>query len=966
MYIIIIAVLLGFGAALVISGFKRRSHVRIFAGVVVAALTFLLFWFLGFYGELLWFQSLGYSRRFLLVFFSQAGFALGGLVGGWLLVTLLTYGLGRERRIARYGARGLGAFIGGIWGYASWEVILKFFNGVSTDVADPILDMDTGFYFFTLPLLDAVYNVLILLTIISFGSVVLAGLVRVAGDSVQIGPQMPKQREASYQRALSISAAALILVLAWGKYLDRFHLMYASGGIVTGPGWTDVHIRMPAYWITALLTGVIGLALLFPGMRKRLKRLSGPLKLGYEDSPFKTYIGAGLAIAAVWFVALTVVPGLFQWLRVEPNEITFERPYIANNIELTRHGFGLHNVEEREFPTLERFTKAMVAENENLFENIRLWDPRALDAVFKQFQEIRLYYEFADVDIDRYNVDGDYKQVMVSARELETANLPSESQTFVNRRFKYTHGYGITMNEVSRFTPEGLPYLLIKNIPPVARVESLEVKRPEIYYGELTQSYVVGNSREQELNYPKGDANVYTHYQGNGGVPLENFFRKFLFGWKFDGTPFLLSEYPIAESRIMFHREIKHRLRTLAPFLAFDRDPYIVMAEGRLYWIADCYTTSSRYPYSEPFSSGVWSGVGTTTERPISAELKYEEKGLGQINYIRNSVKAVIDAYNGSVDLYIFEENDPLITVWDKIFPGLFKKKEAMPEPLYNHIRYPADLLEIQGLVYAKYHMTDPTVFYNQEDLWVRATEKYYGDVQPVEPYYIMWEPPDRNAVEFILMLPFTPKNRQVLIGWIAGMCDPPNYGRLLGYNFPKQERVIGTQQVETKIDQDRFLSGQLTLWDQRGSQVIRGNVLVIPIKKSLLYVEPIYLQAVTAAYPELRLVVVMQGDNMTYGESFEEALNLLLEGEGMRPTDGRAAVPAPGIGLEGLIQQADRAFNEYLGRLADKRFREAAGALEDLQKALEGLMETQPEQTGIQEKGQQDGIGEQGGNTNP
>jgi len=520
----------------------------------------------------------------------------------------------------------------------------------------------------------------------------------------------------------------------------------------------------------------------------------------------------------------------------------------------------------------------------------------------------------------------------VSARELRFSNLPYQSQTFVNRRFKYTHGYGITLTNVSEFTPQGLPNLLIKNIPPVSAYPELDVTVPQIYYGELSSGQVIVNSEEEEFDYPKGEENVYTRYSGAGGVQITDFWRKFLYGWKFDGTRLLLSGYPTKNSRIMFHRQIKDRVRTLAPFLQFDDDPYVVLIDGKLYWMLDAYTTSGYFPYSEPYYSSE-----VVQQRAANRSLQnLVSNSMADINYIRNSVKIVIDAYNGSTDFYIYDEEDPIIQVWNKIFPGMFKAKNEMPKAMQEHVRYPGKMLLIQGLVYAKYHMNDPAVFYNQEDLWIRATEKYYSKVQAVEPYYIMWEFPETGQQEFVLILPFTPKKRQVLIGWIAGMCDGDNYGRFIAYKFPKEKRVLGTQQVETKIDQDSFLSGQLTLWDQRGSNVIRGNVLAIPIENTILYVEPIYLQAETAAYPELRLVAVMHGDELSYAETFDKALQGLFE------KTIAEVITETNVGdvftMEELIKRASNAFENYINFLGEKRYIDASNALQELENTLKEL----------------------------
>ena len=639
----------------------------------------------------------------------------------------------------------------------------------------------------------------------------------------------------------------------------------------------------------------------------------------------------------LWIVGLNIIPGIFEALVVKPNEITFERPYITNNIKFTQHGFGLNKVEEKEFPESGSFSMNTVKNNPAIFNNIRLWDWRALDATYRQFQGFRLYYQFSDVDVDRYNVDGNYRAVMVSAREMDINNLPPQSQTFVNKRFQYTHGYGVTMSTVNEFTSQGLPHLLIKDIPIESEDSTLEVKQPRIYYGELTNAPVIVNSREKEFDYPNGNENVYNKYGGTGGVLISSLWRKFLFGWKFDGTSLLFSDYPTDISRIMFHRQIRERIELLAPFLKFDNDPYIVLSDGNLYWMIDAYTTSDYYPYSEPFTSTESIGSeGGNKGRDLTSSVNRIFRG---VNYIRNSVKVVVNAYNGSVNFYIFDKEDPLVNVWSKIYPGLFKPESEMPKGLLAHIRYPEDMLLTQGLMYEKYHMNDPTVFYNQEDLWVRATEKYYSSIQPVEPYYIIWQLPDSDTPQFSLILPFTPKNRQVLIGWIAGMCDPENYGKLITYQFPKGKMITGPQQVETKIDQDSYLSSQLTLWDQRGSNVIRGNVLAIPVANTLFYVEPIYLQAETAAYPELRLVVIMHGDDMSYAETFDKALNKFFN---IAPGNNAVTQEAPAkennTQYRSLINRANDAFNNYLEYSGQKKFSEAAKELEKLQKALNEL----------------------------
>ena len=939
MYTAILFVLFALSGVLIFAGIRGRRPVLFGGGVAVIVMAIAFFWFMDFWGELLWFESLGYESRYLTEIGYKIALMMAGALLGALFVTGLTIGIPRNRIIVRLASSVLAAIIGGQWAMINWDTILRFRNAVTTGMSDPILERDTGFYLFRLPFYNNLYNVLLLLSIVAVITAFIAEYVRYRGDDfgfVYTGSGKAPA-PAGLFHPLYASAAVLLFVLAWGKYLDRFNLMYSTWGVVSGPGWTDTHVRLPAYTVLIVITALLGIMLFLPPARNFARRIAGRTPLPVESSQMVLIGGAAGILLLTWLLALAVIPGLLQWLMVEPNEITYERPYIANNIEFTRFAFGLHDVEEYEYPASEVITPEIIEENRNIVNNVRLWDWRALDAVFQQFQVIRLYYEFNDVDIDRYTIDGRYRQVMISPRELEQENLAAQSQTFVNNRFKYTHGYGLTLTTVNEFTQEGLPHLLIKDIPPVSEYPELRVEQPQIYYGELTRPHVIVNSREEEFDYPSGDENKYVRYAGSGGVAISNIWRKFLFGWKFDGTRLFLSGYPTPESRIMFHRNIIDRLQTLAPFLEYDDDPYIVLAGGRLYWIIDAYTTSNYFPYSEPFQSREVIGY---SEGDRTRLLSNTVGGMiGDANYVRNSVKAVIDAYNGSVDFYVFTPDDPVIQVWDRVFPGLFKPRSEMPGELDSHIRYPADLLLAQGLVYAKYHMTDPNVFYNQEDLWVRATEKYYSNVQPVEPYYVMWEPQNSDEQQFILMLPFTPRNRQVLIGWIAGMCDPDNYGRFLAYKFPKDKRVLGTQQVETKIDQDSFLAGQLTLWDQRGSNVIRGNVLVLPLGETLLYVEPIYLQSETAAYPELRLVAVMHNDNLSYAETFDEALHGLFTGG--PPELAITAETLPGAeSIEQLIDMAGKAFEDYLQLSGNKEFQGAARALEQLEDALQRLEE--------------------------
>lgn len=938
MFTLLFVLMIGLGLLAIYQSRQRSGNGLSVIGISIIVGTILLFRFLDFWGEKLWFDELGYNDRFWTLFLAEAIFVVAGALAGLGVLALLLSKLPKSRYWLKRAAIIIGALLGGGWGFANWSSFLKFWHRVPVGMSDPILSLDAGFYLFTLPFLDGLYNLLFMLTLLAVG-VAAAGRYELyqEGRSLKLYESEAARGKAGRQM-LFVNAGLLLLVLAGGVYLDRFHLLYSDLGAVSGPGWTDVHIVLPAIMVTLVLTALTGVALFVPALRQQLQRLLYRLGIRKAGDPLYMIGAAGATVALVWLLVLSVLPGAFQSFRVEPNEISYEKPYIANNIEYSRYGYGLHDAESREFPVKDTFDQSIVRDNPTIFNNIRLWDWRALDAVLKQFQEIRLYYEFQDVDIDRYRYDDDFRQVMISAREMNANNLPEESQTFVNKVFKYTHGYGIAQTTVSDFTSEGLPNLLVKNIPPESKYPALEVDQPRIYYGEMTKEYVIVNSSEPEFDYPRGDQNEYYSYSGKGGVALSSAWRKLIYAYKMGDFKLLLTSYPTEESRILFRRNIKSRVKALAPFLHLDQDPYIVNADGQLYWMVDAYTTSSYFPYAEPYDNRevIQYKEGDTQQRLV---VNHRSDFAGK-NYLRNPVKVTVNAFTGKVNFYTFDEADAILQVWNKILPGMFQPRSEMPQALEAHIRYPVDYLLTQGLVYAKYHMDDPEVFYNQEDLWIRATEKYYGSVQPVEPYYIMWQPPKSKGAGFSLILPFTPKNRQVSIGWIAGLCDPGNYGRFLAYNFPKEKRVLGPQQVETKIDQNSYLSGQLSLWDQRGSRVIRGNVLAIPVAETIVYVEPIYLQAETAAYPELRLVCIMHNDQLSYAETFDEALAGLFGASALAPADTSAAgagyEPAPS--LQAGISRAQNAFQAYREATGAGNFQEAAEALNRLQQALEDL----------------------------
>ncbi len=938
MYIALLIVSLSVGIGLAAFGRLHQRRGLLIGGGILTLATLGFFGFMSFWGELLWFAEVGYVRRFWTRIIAETVTILVGSIVAAGLVWLLTWPLSPQAKNTRLLGVAAAAVGGAFWGALGYEIALRWAYGIRTSLVDPIFGNDTGFYLFRLPMYDALFWLFLLPTVVAI-FVVASSTTRngMPGDDDVLAPATPTTVLPA--RAWFIPFAALAFVFAYDRLLAPYHLVTSAKGIVYGAGWTDVHVRLPAHYVLAALLTLTGLTMVVPAATRGLVGFVARSKrVVAAAAPFVVIATLTMSIAVLWFVGLGVLPPLLQWLVVEPNEIARERTYIEHNIAFTRHGFNLGQVDIQAFPVDEQLSRETVQENDAVLSEVRLWDPHAFNDVAQQFQELRLYYEVTATDFDRYRLDGNYRQIMIAPREMEIGNLPTESQTFVNQHFKYTHGYGLVMAPVSTFTSNGQPDFIVRDLPPVAAYGLLQIQRPEIYYGELTNDFVVANSRAPEFDYPQGGTNVYTHYAGAGGVPLEGFWRKLVFGWKVGGTRLLFSEYPRPESRIMFRRNITERVATVAPFLKLDPDPYMVVVDGRLHWIIDAYTTSSNFPYSEPY----WEQSVTTVDEASRLFRSAEEATNRQMdallrgsNYVRNSVKAVVDAYDGKMAFYVFDAEDPILRVWSRVYPDLFRPMEEMPATLRAHVRYPEAMLATQGSVFAKYHMTDPVVFYNQEDLWIRATEKYFDEIRPVVPYYVMWQAPEARRLEFILMQPFTPKNRQVMIGWIAGLCDGDNYGKLIAYRFPKDKWILGPQQVDTKIDQSPSLSSQLTLWDQRGKRVIRGNVLAIPISKTILYVEPIYIQAQTAAYPELRVVVLMHGEDMSYAPTFGESLEKLLGGKPSAPLESTVDFPAADA-----VHEASEAFETYIRLTNEGKFGEAGQQLEILRNALRRLVE--------------------------
>jgi uncharacterized membrane protein (UPF0182 family) len=766
-----------------------------------------------------------------------------------------------------------------------WDDLLRFLYAVPYGMDDPVYGADLAFHMLELPFAQAVQSAVVGLAFL--GLLALGTGYVISGE---IGIQNGQFRVAAGPlRHLGANVILLLLGWTWGFYLDRYEMLQeGGGGAVFGAGYTDVNVMLPALWLMIAATLVLAGLVAYNLWRQNLAVL-GYGVLGY---------------VVVLVGALIVAPSLVTQLTVLPNELEVERPYLEHNIELTREAYDLNSVQEESYPARPNLTAQDIENNKETIENVRLWDPRLLIDTYKQLQQIRTYYEFYDVDVDRYRIDGEYRQVMLSAREL-TQQLPQGSNNWVNRHLQYTHGYGSVANLVARQGTEGSPEFLVKDLPPVASDSGLAVEDPSIYYGERVPTYRLVGTTARELHYPKGDENVYTTYEGDGGVAIGSFWKQLLFAYWTGDFNILLTDYLTDDSQIQFWNSLSERVRRVAPFLKFDGDPYFVLSDDRQYWIQDAYTTSTSFPYSEPIRT---------------------QRGYEGTQYIRNSVKIVVDTYSGDVSLYVSDPDDPIIQTYRQIFPSLFRPLDAMPEDLRSHIRYPQDLFEMQVERYKRYHMTRPQIFYNNEDLWTRPNEQYAGQQRVMEPYYIMTRLPGKERQEFMLMTPMTPENRDNMIGWIAARSDAPHYGELVVYNLPKERLIFGPNQIESRIDQDTEISRQLSLWDQRGSNVIRGNLIVVPIEQSFLYVEPIFLIAENIQIPQMQRVIVSYGDRVAMKPTLRQSLNTVL-GEQVMKTRREALA-----GMEraaGAAQQASPQRIEELER-AKTLIQEARTALRD------------------------------------
>jgi hypothetical protein len=830
--------------------------------VVAGVLLFLVVpFFAGFYTDWIWFQQVGFDQLFIRTLSSKL--ILGGavfaiafsvLLGGLryalrdMTKPYLTLGGGPEvqpliidrkgLQLIAAGVSGLAALFMGVFASSQWMVWLQYQHATPFGEVDPLLGRDIAFYVFQLPFLDFIRNLLVSVVVLSLASATAAYIL---SGAVGFEPQAGLKISRGARQHLSLLIAALLLLLAWGASLDVPRTLLTPAGVIQGASYADVEARIP------MLKLLVAVALL------------GASLATYQAFSPKQW---PVPLAVVLYIAVsaggTGYGALIQRIVVTPNEQEREAPYIEFNVAATRKAFALEGIDARELSGDATLTRSDIDANPETINNVRLWDHGPLLDTFGQIQAIRSYYDFASVDNDRYVIDGEYRQTMLSSRELNSNSL--SNRTWPNERLVFTHGYGLALGPVNQVTAEGLPVLFLKDLPPSSAVD-LSIEEPSVYFGELANDYVIVNTNTREFHYPEGDDNVYTEYVGDGGVPIGGLFHKMLFSLRFRAFNVLISRQLTPDSRILIHRNISDRVEALAPFLMYDRDPYMVISEGRLFWIIDAYTVTDNYPYST--------------------------QAMRTINYIRNSVKIVIDAYNGTTTYYLADADDPIAATISKIFPELFTPLETMSTDLRSHVRYPQDIFTLQTAMFSTYHMTNPAVFYNKEDQWDVPAIESDGRTAQMEPYYTIMKLPGEQDAEFIQMLPFTPRRKNNLAAWMVARSDGEHYGKLMVFQFPKQKLIFGPQQIVSRINQDEDISPQITLWNQQGSQVIQGTLLVVPIEESLLYIRPLYLRAADGQIPELKRVIVAYQNQIVMEETLALALNRLF---GVRTPDGLLA----------------------------------------------------------------------------
>lgn len=844
------------------------------------------------YTDWLWFEEINHAELFLTPI--KAKLALGVIVGLaafvllYINVLIASRGTSPERSAFRFvegklqidatkytkpialAVMAVLAFFTGLASAASWETVLQYLNATPFNTIDPVFSRDLSFYFFTLPFVQFVLG---LFSWILMVALITAAILYAGQGAISRTSRFFSMRNKPGAHLGILLALLFVDTTIRTMYVKIPNLLYSTTGPFVGASHTDLHANLPLLKLMAVLSALVAFITLVAVFKKK-----------------HTLIAGAIVIYVVVAITGRLYPAAVQKFIVLPNELTKESPQITQNITATQAAFGLNAVETRDLEGATALTNKNINNNQSTINNIRLWDREPLLDTFGQLQEIRTYYDFVSIDNDRYQLNGQYRQVLLSPRELNTGSLPS--RTFVNEQLTFTHGYGLTLGPVNEVTSEGLPLLFVKDIPPTSTIESLKITRPEIYYGELVHDPVFVSTTANEFDYPSGDENVFTKYEGTGGVPVDNLLRKALLALRFGSLKIFLADDITAESRAMYHRDIKERVSTAVPFLQFDYDPYLVIdSSGRLKWIQDAYTTSNRYPYAEYVQDIFNSGP------------------LNQLNYIRNSVKIVIDAYDGSMHFYIADPNDPLIQTYEKIFPNSFVPLSEIPDDLRAHLRYPEDLFSYQSTLYKTYHMEEPQIFYNKEDQWQIPSYGRSGD--PMMRHLIM-KLPGEDKEEFILMLPFTPRGKDNMAAWMVARSDGEHYGKLVVYRFPKQKLVFGPTQIVNRINQDAEISRQISLWDQRGSKVIRGNLLVIPIEESLLYVQPLYLKAEGGRIPELKRIIVAYENQIAMEETLDAALARIFSGIRVSPTTSPKPVQ-PAQTNKQLLQQGRNYYDRAL-----------------------------------------------------
>lgn len=925
------------------------------AFVIVAALV-------GFLTDFLWFRELGYTSVFWKQLKTELEIGIPVFVFTALLVRLylrsLRNGYFREiqsheipdlkrLKLISWGLSGIFAILVAIYAARDmWMNFLQFTHSTSFSLKDPIFGMDIGFYVFKLEFLGKLNNLaigiiigVVLLTVLYYGilmtvrtpdffegdpdqSVGEDDFTRARHEnSIPFGRknspgeefirtftsrggrgERPEINKGNFRHLMSIASGKLTILgvifyimIAVDFFLNQFDLLHAHTGTVYGAGFTDVNITLLMYRVIMAAAIVAAVTFVIHMRRKEYRKL----------------LRAPAAIVIIGIVG--VIAGLLvQSLVVSPDEINKESRYLKNNITYTQHAYGLDNVKVESFPANASLDQAAINENSQTIGNIRINDYEPVQDFYNQTQSIRQYYEFHDVDIDRYNINGQETQTYLSPREINESKI---SDTWLNKHLKYTHGYGAAVSQVDKVTASGQPDVLVKNIPPDSSVEELKINRPEIYFGELTNDYAVVDTNEKEFDYPDGNNNKYTTYKGNAGIRLTPF-NRILFSMREGSMQLLVSSNVTSKSRIIVNRNIEDRVKKIMPYLKYESDPYMTVVDGKLYWIIDAYTTSSYYPYSEPYSGEV-----------------------GSTNYIRNSIKVTIDAYNGDVKFYVIDKDDPIAQTYQKIYPELFKSYDKMPEGLREHVRYPNNMFKIQASVYEKYHMSQVKVFYQKEDLWDIAHQIYGTEEKQMDPSYYIFKLPGESSEEFINMVPFTPKSKQNMTALMMARNDGDNYGQLLVYKFPKSKTVYGPMQIEAQIDQNTEISKEFSLWNSSGSTYRRGDLFVIPINDSLMYVEPVYLEASNQAIPEVKRVIVAYGDRISYSSTLDEALEDLFGGTfNSGGSETGSASESASDSMKDLISKANDEYNAAVDAQKDGNWKEYGEHLDKLSSYLDQL----------------------------